>query len=597
MRRTGKAIGTLAAATSLSLLGSGVALADVVSNDIDAAAETIGLTAGGPNGTTQLSITPTNGDGKNGCNLTGSTSLTLALSSSNTGAATVAPSSVTFTSCSDVKTLTVTPVAAGSTSISAAQTANTTGGTFNLAPAAFTVTVTAAAAPAPADPCDTATTPAAPTITGTPDTPDGDNLWFRSAPSVAATSGDATITYATQAAGPFTGTAPTLSEGQTTVHATATAPACSSRTATTSRLFKVDSQAPAVSDDQASTAWTNAASVTSQPFSASDDTSGLADSSSSSFTLSATGQSTKVDGVVVPTQVRRDVFDHAGNSAPAVFTALIDRTAPAVSAAQAAGTWTNAASVTSGAFTASDALSELADAADGSFTLTATAPSTKVDGVVVPTQVRRDVVDNAGNSSPAIFTALIDRTAPTVTCPAAEPTFTLNQLDATVTAALSDALSGSAATTGARAAVGALGRHSVTVTGSDNAGNTGSATCSYSVKAVFTGLNAATDGTGMAKAKAGSAIPLKWRITDASGAGVAGLTATDLTATSSGVSCTATVTDTAEALAAGSSSLQDLGDGYYQYNWKTASAWGGTCRVLNLSIAGAGTSGAFQFTK
>src|SRR5688572_15356590 len=82
-----------------------VALADDISNNldasVDAAAEVMPLTTGGANGTTQLYVTPRNGDGKNGCNLTGSTTLGLSVSSSNTSVATVSPSSATFTSCSD----------------------------------------------------------------------------------------------------------------------------------------------------------------------------------------------------------------------------------------------------------------------------------------------------------------------------------------------------------------------------------------------------------------------------------------------------------------------------------------------------------------
>src|SRR5215208_2537903 len=123
-----------------------IALADDISNNldasVDAAAEVMPLTTGGADGTTQLFVTPRNGDGKNGCNLTGGTSLGLSVSSSNPSVATVSPSSVTFTSCSDLKTLTVHPVAQCSTTISVSQTSNNTGATFALAPATFTVNVT-----------------------------------------------------------------------------------------------------------------------------------------------------------------------------------------------------------------------------------------------------------------------------------------------------------------------------------------------------------------------------------------------------------------------------------------------------------------------
>jgi Ca2+-binding RTX toxin-like protein len=121
------------------------AFADDIHNDldgsIDAAAETMALNEFGPDGTTNLLVQPVNGDGKNGCNLTAGTTLTLSVSSSDSGVATVSPTSVTFASCGDVKALTVTPVAQGSTSVTVAQTSNNTGGTFNLAPAAFDVTV------------------------------------------------------------------------------------------------------------------------------------------------------------------------------------------------------------------------------------------------------------------------------------------------------------------------------------------------------------------------------------------------------------------------------------------------------------------------
>jgi hypothetical protein len=136
----------------LLLSAAGVAHADVVSNNLDASvdavAEAMPLNAGGVTGTTTLAISPANGDGKNGCNLTAGIVLILGLASSNTAVATVSPSSVTFTSCGDTKLLTVTPVAAGTATVRATQTTNNSGGSFDLAPATFTVNVVA---PAPAN--------------------------------------------------------------------------------------------------------------------------------------------------------------------------------------------------------------------------------------------------------------------------------------------------------------------------------------------------------------------------------------------------------------------------------------------------------------
>lgn len=132
-------------AFSLMVALPAVALADDISNNldnsVDAVAETISLNTGGPNGTTQLYVIQRNGDGKNGCNLTGGTELKISLSSNNTSVATVSPSNVTFTSCSDTPTVTVTPHNQGTATISASQVSNTTDGSFNLAPVNFTVNV------------------------------------------------------------------------------------------------------------------------------------------------------------------------------------------------------------------------------------------------------------------------------------------------------------------------------------------------------------------------------------------------------------------------------------------------------------------------
>jgi hypothetical protein len=143
------------AAVGVLFAVTGGAFADGISNNldssVDAVAETMPLTAGGASGTTRLYIDPQGNDGKQGCNLTGSTTATISLSSSDTGVATVSPSSVTFTSCVTSSTgpvVTVTPVAAGSATISATLTSNTTAGTFDVAPVTFLVNVTA---PTPAN--------------------------------------------------------------------------------------------------------------------------------------------------------------------------------------------------------------------------------------------------------------------------------------------------------------------------------------------------------------------------------------------------------------------------------------------------------------
>jgi hypothetical protein len=149
MRRTTRAAAGLALLVTVA--GAGAAVADDVANDldtsVDATAEVLALNAGGTTGTVGLYVNPTNGDGKNGCNLTGSTTLRVSIASSNEAVATATLGNDTFTGCGDTKTITVTPLAAGSATITLTQVSNTTEGTFNLAPATFVVNVAPASVP------------------------------------------------------------------------------------------------------------------------------------------------------------------------------------------------------------------------------------------------------------------------------------------------------------------------------------------------------------------------------------------------------------------------------------------------------------------
>ena len=169
----------LAVTTVASLVMATAAFADDIQNDVaydvDAAADVVDLAPGGATAPVVLTVDPTNGDGKNGCNLTGSTTFTASVASSNTAVATINPSSVTFTSCGDLPTLTVTSGIAGSAVISLTETGNTTAGTFNVAPATFTVRVTA-----------TDSTPPVISYVLDPAAPDGTNGWYR---------GDVTLTW------------------------------------------------------------------------------------------------------------------------------------------------------------------------------------------------------------------------------------------------------------------------------------------------------------------------------------------------------------------------------------------------------------------
>jgi hypothetical protein len=48
---------------------------------------------------------------------------------------------------------------------------------------------------------------------------------------------------------------------------------------------------------------------------------------------------------------------------------------------------------------------------------------------------------------------------------------------------------------------------------------------------------------------------------------------------------------------AGSSGLLNLGNGYYQLNWKSPATYAGSCKTLHLNLGGVAHDALFQFTK
>ena len=91
---------------------------------------------------------------------------------------------------------------------------------------------------------------------------------------------------------------------------------------------------------------------------------------------------------------------------------------------------------------------------------------------------------------------------------------------------------------------------------------------------------------------------LKFRLTDANGAPVLDLTSVNVTVAS--LACgSGVIEDTLEEYAAGQSGLQNLGGGYYQYNWKTAKTYASSCRTMRMSL-GEGSvvhTAEFEFRK
>jgi hypothetical protein len=143
---------------------------------------------------------------------------------------------------------------------------------------------------------------------------------------------------------------------------------------------------------------------------------------------------------------------------------------------------------------------------------------------------------------------------------------------------------------------GSVGAKTFAVNAEDQAGNTASVTQSYNVGYVITGFFQPVDNVAVNSAKAGQAIPVKWRLTDYFGAGISSTSSfVSVTSSTGAGACAGLPIDAIEDYA-GSSGLQYLGDGYWQYNWKTPKTYAGQCRTMKLNLAGGQQKTAsFQF--
>jgi hypothetical protein len=223
-----------------------------------------------------------------------------------------------------------------------------------------------------------------------------------------------------------------------------------------------------------------------------------------------------------------------------------------------------------------------------------TTASTEGSGITYTSEPSCDPMGRCASGSIALS---IDTTAPVVTCQTPAPAFTLGAAGAMVSAAVTDALSGPvAALVTAAADTSTAGAKTVSLTGADAAGHALTVTCEYRVAYVFGGFQQPVDEGGILNVvKAGRAIPLKWRLTDAAGAPVTSLTMASVAV--QGLDCAAgTSADLVEETVAGGSGLQNLGDGYYQLNWKTPSSYANSCKTLRLDLGeGLSHTALFKF--
>jgi hypothetical protein len=206
--------------------------------------------------------------------------------------------------------------------------------------------------------------------------------------------------------------------------------------------------------------------------------------------------------------------------------------------------------------------------------------------------------DQAGNTAPHTHSGIhIDKTNPTLNASVSPNPVLLNG-SATALAGEADSLSGIASANCDPVNTGSVGSKSVNCSASDKAGNSATASASYSVVYAFDGFSAPVNNDGVLNiAKAGQTIPLKWRLTDASGSPVTNLASAAVTVAS--LSCSSgSSTDQIEEYASGGSGLQNLGNGYYQYNWQTPKNYANSCKTMQLNLGEGSTHIAlFKFVK
>lgn len=98
-------------------------------------------------------------------------------------------------------------------------------------------------------------------------------------------------------------------------------------------------------------------------------------------------------------------------------------------------------------------------------------------------------------------------------------------------------------------------------------------------------------------AQAGQAVSLRWRLLDGLGVPVTTLASATVTATNLSCGFGTTVDLTTEAAPDGTG-LKNLGDGNYQFVWKSPKAYAGSCKTLRLDIGdGASHEALFQFAR
>jgi hypothetical protein len=250
--------------------------------------------------------------------------------------------------------------------------------------------------------------------------------------------------------------------------------------------------------------------------------SGLASTADASFSLSTSVTAgSEAAGALTESRMICDAVGHCTTIGPFAFN--VDRAAPTVSCETSSIDFSKwYAANQSINCTASDGGSGLANPSDNSFTVSTSVASGSADASA--STGTRHVCDNAGNCATAgPYQLKIDLSAPQAVCQSAQ--FLLHQPSADVTASVTDTGSGASQTTASASAdtsqvtLGGVPR-TVTVTATDDAGNSTSTSCPYTVVYNWKGFNqpindrAYNPSEAPSVFKAGSTVPAKFQLYD-----------------------------------------------------------------------------------
>ena len=232
------------------------------------------------------------------------------------------------------------------------------------------------------------------------------------------------------------------------------------------------------------------------------------------------------------------------------------------------------ASVTGGPTTFTAAVSGMTQ--PGSVTLSVPAgAATNADGATTSASTSVDNLVQWTTAAPS------DGTNPVVTCASPRPVFFLNQSGARVYAHLVDETAPTTPQLISKAAsTSQVGARTVTVAGTDAAGNPGSAVCGYSVVYRFAGFAAPVKNWPQVNTstRAGQTIALYFAVADKYGRPVT-------TLPGGAVPISTTCQQPTRAAATSATSLRNLGYGHYRFDVTTPRSWAGSCRVLGFRLA------------